>query len=201
MDLPLAFWISIPLLGGLIGYGTNRLAVTMIFRPVRPKRFLGMRIQGVIGRRQPELAASVGRVVGAHLIGHEDVTQVFSQLDLESLARRMIERGTAAKIEELRRLPLVGSFLTDARVGELQAALLRGVLEHRETLMNEVEKALEEGLDVHAIVERKVAAFPVERLEPLVLEVASRELRWIEVLGGVLGLVIGLVQVAILALL
>jgi uncharacterized membrane protein YheB (UPF0754 family) len=74
------------------------------------------------------------------------------------------------------------------------------VVEQRGSLVLEVEKALEEGLDVQAIVERKVAAFPVERLEALVLEVAARELRWIEVLGGVLGLLIGLLQVAVLAL-
>jgi uncharacterized membrane protein YheB (UPF0754 family) len=194
----------VPLLGGVIGYATNRLAVKMIFRPIRPIRIggrrFGFRVQGLIGRRQADLAASIGRVVGSHLVRHEDVVQVLAGLDLEAFAGRMIERGVGPKVEELRRLPLVGSFLTDARVGDLQAALVRGVVEQRGSLVLEVEKALEEGLDVQAIVERKVAAFPVERLEALVLEVAARELRWIEVLGGVLGLLIGLLQVAVLAL-
>ena len=52
-----------------------------------------------------------------------------------------------------------------------------------------------------ALVTAKVAAFPVERLEELILQVASRELRAIEILGAVLGLLIGLVQVLLLALL
>ena len=43
-----------------------------------------------------------------------------------------------------------------------------------------------------------MAAFPVEQLERLIVEVASRELRSIEVLGGVLGGVIGLVQAGLL---
>ena len=52
---------------------------------------------------------------------------------------------------------------------------------------------------MHRIVEDKVAAFPVERLESLIVEVASRELRAIEVLGGVLGAAIGLAQAGLMA--
>ena len=48
------------------------------------------------------------------------------------------------------------------------------------------------------VVEEKVAAFPVQKLESLVLQVAAKELRAIEILGGVLGIVIGLGQVLLL---
>ena len=50
------------------------------------------------------------------------------------------------------------------------------------------------------MVEEKVAAFPVEKLEKLVLQVASRELRAIEWLGAVLGILIGLAQVVVIGL-
>jgi uncharacterized membrane protein YheB (UPF0754 family) len=60
-------WITIPAVGGFIGWSTNWLAVKMIFRPLRERRFLGIRVQGLVGRRQKELAAAIGRVVGNHL--------------------------------------------------------------------------------------------------------------------------------------
>ncbi|MCP3919098.1 MAG: DUF445 family protein [bacterium] len=194
-------WIVVPLIGGLIGYVTNRLAVRMIFRPVQPVNVLGLRFQGLIGRRQPELAASIGRVVGGHLVRHEDIVEALNRLDLERVVNGAVERGLAPKIEELRKVPLVGGFLTDERVGELRERFVQGLIQDREGLASEFEKALEAGLDVHELVESKVAAFPVERLEALVLEVASRELRSIEVLGGLLGIVIGFAQVAVLQLL
>ncbi|MEL6714072.1 MAG: DUF445 family protein, partial [Planctomycetota bacterium] len=59
-------WLLLPLVGALIGYGTNRLAVRMIFRPIEPVRILGFRVQGLIGRRQAEIARSIGGVVGDH---------------------------------------------------------------------------------------------------------------------------------------
>ncbi len=190
-----------PLVGGAIGYLTNHLAVRMIFRPIEPRRFLGLRLQGLIGRRQGELAASIGRVVGSHLVKHEDVVAALSTLDVETLVDRAIERGLARKVAELRRIPLVGGMLTDQRVADLRRSFTAGLLRDSEGLVEEFERAVEQGLDVQAIVTRKVAEFPIERLEALILEVASRELAAIELLGGLLGLLVGLAQATLLHLL
>lgn len=191
-------WLLLPAVGALIGYGTNRLAVGMIFRPIRPRRILGVTVQGLVGRRQPELARSIGAVVGDHLLQPEDLEQVLSGMDLEPMVERAFEAGLEPKLAEFRRMPLIGAMLTDERIGDLRSQAVRGVMEQRELLVDDFREALDEGLDVHGIVEEKVAAFPVEQLERLIVEVASRELRSIEVLGGVLGGVIGLVQAGLL---
>ncbi len=201
MDLSLATWIVVPALGGLIGWLTNLLAVRMIFRPFEPRRFLGIRVQGLIGRRQRELAESIGRVVGDHLLQHQDVVRALETLELEELLAGILEQGLAEKVQELRGLPLIGGFLTDERVLQIRDKLVRGVLAHRDAIFTAFETAIERGLDVRRIVTEKVAAFPVPRLEQLVLEVARRELRAIEFLGGLLGVLIGLAQVALLGVL
>jgi uncharacterized membrane protein YheB (UPF0754 family) len=200
MALTTEVWISVPILGGVIGYVTNAVAVRMIFRPVRARRILGLRWQGLIGRRQNELAASIGRVVGDHLVRHEDIVGVLAGLDLEALIGKVIDRALETKLAGLRRVPLLGSLLTPQRVADLRGALVRGFLEDKEELFAEIERALQQGLDVQAIVAEKVSAFPVERLEELVMEVSRKELRAIEVLGGVLGFLVGLLQVGVLAL-
>lgn len=198
MALGATAWIAMPVVGAGIGYVTNRLAVKMIFRPVEPRRVLGLRVQGLIGRRQEELAASIGRVVGHHLVSHGDVVAAVGELDVEGLVDRAIERGLARKVAELRRMPLLGGFLTDERVADLRHAIVRGLVKDPDSLLVELERALEDGLDVPAIVTRKVREFPVERLEALILEVAGRELRAIELFGGLLGFLVGLGQAALL---
>ena len=105
-------WIAIPLLGGVIGWVTNWIAVKMIFRPIRPVRILGIRIQGLVGRRQADLARSIGRVVGGHLVEHQDVLRSLNKLDFEGMLARVLDRGLQPKIAELRSLPLIGGFLT-----------------------------------------------------------------------------------------
>lgn len=59
------------------------------------------------------------------------------------------------------------------------------------------EEKLEIGLralKIDEMVEKQVNDFPIETLEGLVIQIATRELKMITVLGGVLGGVIGIVQ-------
>ena len=189
---PWLTWTVVPAVGALIGYGTNRLAVRMIFRPLQPRRVLGLRIQGLVGRRQPDLAEAIGRVVGGHLV------RALGSLDLRSIVDSALSKGLEPRIAELRALPMVGGFLTDERVGDLRRRFVDGILEDTDGLVGVFEKALESGLDVERLVREKVAEFEVEKLEALVLEVAARELRSIELLGAVLGGLIGLLQAGLL---
>lgn len=191
-------WLLIPAIGGLIGWSTNLLAVKMIFRPVRPWSLLGLRVQGLVPRRQQELARAIGRVVGEHLVEHRDVVKALATLDFAAILAKVLDRGLGPKIQELRALPLIGGFLTEARVAELRDAIVKGVLAHKDALLDEIERAVAAGLDVRSLVEDKVAGFSTARLEAMILEVARRELRAIEVLGGVLGVGIGLLQVGFL---
>jgi uncharacterized membrane protein YheB (UPF0754 family) len=195
---PWLTWTVVPAVGALIGYGTNRLAVRMIFRPLEPRKILGLRVQGLVGRRQPDLAEAIGRVVGGHLVKHEDLVSALGKVDLRTLVDQALSKGLEPRIAELRALPMVGGFLTDERVGDLRRRFVDGILEDTDGLVEVFERALESGLDVQRLVREKVAEFEVVKLESLVLDVAARELRSIELLGAVLGLLIGLLQAALL---
>ena len=64
-------WILPPLLGAIIGYVTNRIAIKMLFRPLNPKRILGLRVPltpGVIPRNRFDLARTIGRMVSEQLL-------------------------------------------------------------------------------------------------------------------------------------
>ncbi len=193
-------WITIPAIGGLIGLSTNWLAVKMIFRPVKPRRILFFRLHGLIARRQQDLAKAIGRVVGNHLVEHKDVVKSLNKLDFGGVLGKVLDRGLGPKIQELRSLPLIGGFLTEERITDIKRSITDSIMEHREEVLDEVERGLSKGLDVPRLVEEKVAAFEVLKLERLILEVASRELRAIVVLGGLLGALIGLAQVGFLML-
>ena len=60
---------------------------------------------------------------------------------------------------------------------------------------------LEKNMDVEIVVREKVEAFSSDKLEEMLLSIMNREFRFIEVVGAVLGFVIGLVQLGILWLL
>lgn len=57
--------------GGLIGYGTNWLAIRMLFWPLEERRLLGWRIPftpGLIPKKRGKLAAALGDTVASYLV-------------------------------------------------------------------------------------------------------------------------------------
>ena len=65
-----------PLIGAVIGYCTNYIAVKMLFSPYRPIRIGKWTLPftpGVIPKRKPELAHAVGNAVGKSLLGENEM--------------------------------------------------------------------------------------------------------------------------------
>src|SRR6056297_624464 len=65
-----------PLLGAVIGYVTNYIAIRMLFRPLTAKHVLGLRIPltpGIIPKQRYELAESIGNMVSTQLLNEEAV--------------------------------------------------------------------------------------------------------------------------------
>ena len=101
MDTALAVlpWILPPLLGAIIGYVTNRIAIKMLFRPLNPKRFLGVRVPltpGVIPRNRFDLAHNIGRMVSEQLLSPQALREQLDTPDFrDSLKRWVGERRRA----------------------------------------------------------------------------------------------------------
>ncbi|MEL6489317.1 MAG: DUF445 family protein [Cyanobacteria bacterium J06634_6] len=96
-------WIVLlpPILGGVIGYFTNDIAIKMLFRPYGPKYVFGQRLPftpGLIPSNQQRLAKKVSDVIMRSLLTPEE---------LQRLARRLLETERTEKaINWLLRLAL-----------------------------------------------------------------------------------------------
>lgn len=70
--------ISGPLIGSVIGYGTNYIAVKMLFRPLYPVKWGKHTLPftpGIIPRGKKRLAKALGTTVGEKLLTKEDLEQ------------------------------------------------------------------------------------------------------------------------------
>lgn len=69
-------YLAGPIIGALIGYCTNYIAVKMLFYPKKEVRFFGHRLPftpGAIPKGKGRLAKAIGNVVGTTLITREDI--------------------------------------------------------------------------------------------------------------------------------
>lgn len=106
-------YIITPVMGTIIGYGTNYIAVKMLFRPKNEIKILGHTLPftpGAIPKGRPRLAKTIGDVVGNTLITQEDIKQ---RLLSEAAQKAVVDRVseflsteiktqivTAAKLDE-----------------------------------------------------------------------------------------------------
>ncbi|GHV71264.1 UPF0754 membrane protein [Spirochaetia bacterium] len=67
-------WLIPPVVGALIGYVTNAVAIKMLFRPLKEVRVLGIRLPftpGILPRQRHKLADSIGGMVERELLTAE----------------------------------------------------------------------------------------------------------------------------------
>ena len=95
-------WTLPPLLGAMIGYVTNAIAIRMLFRPLREWCVLGLRVPltpGVIPRQRDALAHSIGQMVSEHLITTETVKEHLAGDSFRAGLRGSVEAATRGFLE------------------------------------------------------------------------------------------------------
>jgi uncharacterized membrane protein YheB (UPF0754 family) len=199
MDVVLSPWVTLPVIGAFIGWFTNYLAVKMLFHPREPRRFLGLTIQGVFPRRQAVVAEKLGAVVAEQLITSEEIAQRLASPSARERVRASVLQFLDVAIRERlpAAVPMVAMFLSPQLIETVKGAFSADLDKFIDSSLSEVTTSLTNDLDIREMVRSKVAAFSSDRLEELLVAIMKKEFRFIEVIGGVLGALIGLVQVVL----
>lgn len=87
-------YILAPLLGGVIGYITNDIAIRMLFRPHTAKYIFGMHIPftpGLIPKEKERIAASIGDAISENLMSKEVLQRYLLSEDMVTKLRSSVE--------------------------------------------------------------------------------------------------------------
>ena len=83
-----------PLLGGLIGYITNDIAIRMLFRPHKAKYLFGIHIPftpGIIPKEKGRIAEAIGGVISENLINNEVLEKYLLSDEMIGKVRSAVE--------------------------------------------------------------------------------------------------------------
>lgn len=181
------------LVGALIGWITNILAIKLIFRPYVPINILGIRLQGLIPKQRHELAKAIGQTVENDLLSSEEI--------LGKITSPTIQDKMLNEIKEKIRLKVTGllpSFLPNSLKEHLLQMVNNIIIGEVVDFLNDsfpkIANNLKDAIPISDMVENKINQLDIRELENLVLRIAKEELKHIEYLGGILGFIIGLIQ-------
>ena len=94
-------------------------------------------------------------------------------------------------------MPIISMFIGDSTIRELKSVFLVKLQELFPEIMHSYMNTLQDQLNLEAIVTEKVAGFSSDKMEQILMSIMQKEFRFVEIIGGVLGFAIGLLQVLI----
>jgi len=190
-------FVLIPLISALIGWFTNFIAVKMLFHP-RKKISLGLfSIQGIFPKRQKAIAEKIGNMVANELISFKDIKDKLNTPELsDSLIQEIklkLDDYFDHKLAE--KFPLIGTFLSGGIKETVKKEFLNEFSSFVPDVIEKLGDKIEENLDLKEMVKRKVENFSVEKLETILMSILKKEFRFIEILGALIGFLIGCIQI------
>ena len=180
-NLVIQFLIMVSV-GTLIGWFTNYLAIKLLFRPYKEVNLLFFKIQGLIPKRRDEIAVNISEVVEKELISLDDIAEKFQNSEFsEEMIDELLDKIIGEKLQKsiLEKNPLLKMLINDSMI---------------EKIISEIIKIAKEKIDFKEIMLSKMQNFSLKETEDIILRISKKELKHIEIIGGILGGIIAVFQ-------
>ena len=179
-----------------IGWITNWVAIKMLFRPHKEINFGLFKIQGLIPKRRAEIGSGIANIIQNELISVKDV---ISNIDREEFSKRLnalidevLDKNLKKKVKE--KFPFLQMFFTDKIAKDVGNTIKDIIMGNQEKIFEIFSNYAEENIDFEVIISDKISNFSLDKLEEIITFLAKKELKHIEVIGAILGMLIGAVQ-------
>ena len=186
-------------LSAFTGWVTTWIAIKMLFHPRNPVSVLGLKIQGIFPKNQQLIAQKLGQMVSKELLSFSEIEMKVTDPDnlkqLKPEIEKHIDIFLQEKLKDL--FPMLSMFIGEKTINQLKDAFLMELESLFPVLMKSYMTKLEKDLDLEKIVTEKVAGFSTKKLEDILDQITKKEFKFLELIGGIFGLLIGLIQVFI----
>lgn len=185
------------LVGTLIGWFTNYLAIKLLFRPYKEMNFLFFKIQGLIPKRRAEISLNIADVVEKELISVDDIADKIEEMDIsDGVIDRLLDKVIGEKLQKniLDKNPLLKMIINDSVIQKIKSYFKKSILENKEEIVEEIIKIAKEKINFREIILDKMENFSLQEIEEIILRISKNELKHIEIIGGVLGGIIAVFQ-------
>lgn len=184
------------LIGAMIGWITNFIAIKMLFKPYKEVNLIFFKIQGVLPKRKKEIGKTIAEIVDNELISTKDIISKISSEDMEESIGLVVDNifKSGLKEEIIKKFPMAAFFLSDSILEKIREIIKKSILENKQEVIKIFLDYLEQKIDIKEIIIEKVNNFSLPKIEKIIISLAKKELKHIEYVGAILGGVIGMIQ-------
>jgi uncharacterized membrane protein YheB (UPF0754 family) len=192
--------VCIPLLSAFAGWMTIRLAIYFLFQPKKPIDLFNFRFQGAYNKKEKRLKAAIAALIKKELTESEKSTVVLAAPENIGKLRPELEQHVDVflKIKLKEAMPMIGMLIGDRTINQLKSLFMQELETLFPSVMNSYVKHIINDEGVDRLIEARLDAFDAEGVKHLLFENASQELRNLQWLAVIIGLIIGGLQLLII---
>lgn len=189
-------WV-LPLGGLLVGWITNYLAVTLLFKPNKPKKIVPWEIQGVFIKRQKEVATKFANVMVDSVFTIENLTRETLHGAEKQPAMSMVEAKVNKALDKEQNNPILAHLFGKDMINDARADLM-GRINTIDPANIKNEKAdeifQEKSQQIHNQINNNLNRLEPEEFNDIIRPVFKADEWKLIAAGAALGLVAGILQ-------
>ncbi|XDD45897.1 DUF445 domain-containing protein [Leptospira sp. WS39.C2] len=188
---------TLPIQGVIVGYLTNYLALEMIFRPLLPKKILGLwTYQGLFLKRQNEVSRLYAKLVSEKILTPKNILSelIFGKASKEIL--EIIRKEVSGHVDTVTFLAKPALYAT-GKINEFDTAKEKIAIAMADNAIENafhLEAYLGESLQIETMMGDRMSALPPKEFESILRSAFQEDEMLLILVGAALGALVGWFQ-------
>jgi uncharacterized membrane protein YheB (UPF0754 family) len=192
-----ASWV-LPAAGFFVGYATNWLALHLIFEPREPVKIGPFTIQGLFIKRQLEVAGHFADIMAEKVLHAENLIKHLTEGPSREPVMAIVEEEVAASMKLYERDTMVAMLVSKEKIAEAKEDMMKRVRDADMSQSGPVQAFADQSDRIHAQIKQNLQALDADEFGGVLRPVFQKDEWKLILAGGVIGTVIGALQVVFL---
>ena len=173
-------FVVYPLIGSLLGYYTNWIAIKLLFWP--KQKILG--IQGLLQKRKGMLAVKISEIIREYLLNIDELKKVVDKNKVKDSINKLVDKTLVY-------FPHIGKKILSKIIREVTYLYF---FDKNGYIKDEMLELALSDADLENIIKEKINGYDIGQIEKIIKSVSKTELSFILMTGGILGFLIGIIE-------
>lgn len=192
----------IPIFSAFTGWLVSTVLLRFLFHPAKPTTILGITIQGVVPAQQGPLAEKLGRLAAAEFTSRFDLeSKVNDPANLQKVMpviEQHVDEFLRVKLKA--EIPMISMFIGDKTIATLKKVFLQEIEVLFPQIMKEFAGNIKNELNVQKMVAERIQGISMSAMEKQFDQQAGKQITAIRLAASLIGLLVGLVEILMIAL-
>ena len=190
----------IPLASAFSCWLVIKILFTILFRPLEPRSILGVRVQGILPKKQSAIAAQTGKIVAERFFSLKTIEEKIADPSVLQKIMPSIEEHIDDFLRNKlkKEMPFIGMFVGDKTIGYVKKVFMMELETLFPNIIRSYASNLIADLNIEQLVSQKIATASVQEVEASFKKAFSKQLRLIELTSASIGLIIGLIVMLVI---